>query len=311
MKQIEARTTGLQGTAGLIKGKKSFGLRVESGAFASVWDRIKPGQDCPDTRQTKYLFKVQPFPNGTDSNVLVEWSKKIGWSIKPIKALGAKQWVLGSDELPPNILMFNSQPLLVQQMHQKGIKSTGAIAVGPRQIKTIPPKETLPKDPKKTSSAPNVFRVGDPFHDAWATYAPTQVVATEVPMPSQSKQAPPDRPPTGPIADLLQQQDDRIHVVESLVAKLQETHQETAQTVEQRFQNLEETVAKTSHSTQQQLEAVHAEHRALHNTIAVAMQKNEDKFASSFDELKALFLSSRGTKRQVPDNDSEELEPAL
>ena len=144
---------------------------------------------------------------------------------------------------------------------------------------------------------------------AWATYTPSS--PPDVPMPCPPKQSFPERPPTGPIADLLQQQDERIHAVENLVAKLQDTHQENAKEVEQRFHHLEDTVAKTSHSTQQQLEAVHAEHRALHNTIAVAMQKNEEKFASGFDELKALFLSSRGIKRHVPEQDDEELEPAL
>lgn len=184
--------------------------------------------------------------------------------------------------------------------------------MGPRQFKQHSPLVSNRTETTKHDAAPkNAFRIGDPFHDAWATYTPSQAVVSETPMPSQPKQAPPERPPTGPIADLLQQQDDRIHVVESLVAKLQETHQEAAQKVDQRFQTLEDTVAKSSHSTQQQLEAVHVEHRALHNTIAVAMQKNEEKFASSFDELKALFLSSRGTKRQVPEDDSEEMEPAL
>lgn len=308
VKQIEAKTAGLQGTAGLIRGKKSYGLRVEAGAFGSVWERIKPGQDCPDNRQTKYLFKVQPFPNGTDSAVLINWSQKIGWSIKPIKALGAKQWILGSDECPPNILMFNTQPLLVQQIHQKGIKPTGAIAVGPKQLKSAASKPTLISEHSK-AVRPNIFRTGDPFHDAWATYTPSS--PSDVPMPCPPKQSFPERPPTGPIADLLQQQDERIHAVENLVAKLQDTHQENAKEVEQRFHHLEDTVAKTSHSTQQQLEAVHAEHRALHNTIAVAMQKNEEKFASGFDELKALFLSSRGIKRHVPEQDDEELEPAL
>ena len=310
VKQIEARTTGLQGTAGLVKGKKSYGLRVETGAFNSVWERIKPGQECPDTRQTKFLFKVQPFPNGTDATVLLNWSKHIGWSIKPIKALGAKQWVLGSDDCPPNILMFNSQPLLVQQIHQKGIKPTGAIAVGPKHQKQVVGNSYQEPDQSKTSGKPNIFRSGDPFHDAWASYTPSKLPSQEVPMPSCVKNPIPDRQPTGPVANLLQQQDERIHAVETLVAKMQDTQQANAQAVDQRFLGLEETVAKSSLSTQQQLEAVHAEHRALHTTLAVAMQKNEEKFATGFDELKALFLSSRGTKRQVPEED-EELEPAL
>ena len=89
VKQIEAQTTGLNGTSGLIRGKKLFGLRVESGAFSAVWDRLKPGIDKPDTKQTKYLYELQPLPNGTDASTLTAWSEKAAWNIKPIKL---NQW---------------------------------------------------------------------------------------------------------------------------------------------------------------------------------------------------------------------------
>lgn len=130
--QIESKATCIHGSAGLVKGKKSKGLRVEQASFRTTWEKLKPGTEAPDIRSTQFVYRLQPLPLGIDAQNLTAWGKQIKWDIRPIRAVGAKQWVVGSNEQPPNIVMFNGQPLLVQQLHQKQIDGTGVIAAGPR-----------------------------------------------------------------------------------------------------------------------------------------------------------------------------------
>ena len=305
VKQIEALTTGLNGTSGLIRGKKSFGLRVESGAFSAVWDRLKPGIDKPDTRQTKYLYKLQPLPNGTDAAALIAWSVKADWNIKPIKPMGAKQWVVGSDHAPPPMLVFNSQPLLVQQLYQKALQGGHAIAAGPRQPASSKPAPFREQKVGAYIPSPNVFRTGDPFRDDWAPKAALTPQIDESHGPSTSAAAE-ARSTTGPVANMLQQQEDRIHQVETLVARIQESQQETSSKFEARCQHIEDAVSKHAQNTQKNFEAMHQENQSIQQTIQQAMARHDEKFAAGFDELKTLFMSARGTKRREPSEQDEE-----
>ena len=149
--QIEARTSTIAGTAGLVRGRKSLGIRIETGFFQNAWAKLKPGESQPDLRQTALVFKLQPLPQGTTADSLVAWGALCNWDIKPIKALGAKQWVIGSDVPPPPILQFNGQPILAQQLYQKG-RDQSAIVAGPRKVTT---------QPKQGVETSNIFKTGD------------------------------------------------------------------------------------------------------------------------------------------------------
>ena len=49
-KEIEPKPTSISGTAGLIKGRKSIGLRVEEKACHAAWPKLRPNQEPPDQR---------------------------------------------------------------------------------------------------------------------------------------------------------------------------------------------------------------------------------------------------------------------
>ena len=121
IEQVEAQAASLSG--GLVKGKKSLGIRVETCAFEQVWRILKPNVDLPDTRNTSKLFKVQPLPHGTDKTALQKWSDDIKWELKPIRAIGARTWLLGANENPPTVLVFNGQPLIAEESKQLGEQS--------------------------------------------------------------------------------------------------------------------------------------------------------------------------------------------
>ena len=203
--------------------------------------------------------------------------------------------------------MFNGQPLLVQQLHQKQINGTGVIAAGPR---------SHPKGPSRVkqadnNGAKNAYQQGDPYHDPWASYAPSMpsvptVASPSVPFPDSASSAP-NRSVTGPVANLLQQQEDRLHVVETMMGKLQEQQTGTIQTMESRFKEFNEQLSQHVQTTKQGFEYMQRENVNLHQTIAQALQQQDLRIASSFDELKSLFLANRGVKRaKEPCEDPEE-----
>ena len=300
--QLEARSATLAGAAGLVRGKRSYGLRIEAGTFAQAWDILKPGQTKPDLRSTDMVFKVQPLPQGITAENLTQWGQMSAWDIKPIKAIGAKQWIVGSDKPPPNLLQFNGQPLLVRQLHQKGTQDMQPIIAGPRQVK---PTTRTPKPFEDVSKAPvNFFRVGDPHMDPWQP--PTDhPVKTQHPVgpagPSTSKEV---RAPTGPVVDIFQQQEARIHAVEAAIGRLQEQQTAAAASTDHRMQQLETTVKTHVTNTQQAFDNIHQEQTNMHQSIAQAMNQQEQRIANSFDELKQLFLSTRNNKRPAEEDET-------
>ena len=305
--QIESKATCIHGTAGLVKGKKSHGLRVEQSVFRSTWEKFKPGTEPPDIRDTQFVYRLQPLPLGTDAQNLTMWGQQIKWEIRPIRAVGAKQWIVGSNEPPPNIVMFNSQPLLVQQLHQKQLAGAGVIAAGPRHQ----PKAKGNSKGSANKKAVNAFQQGDPLYDPWENYAPSpnvvsSVAATSLPT-TENPSSVSSRSTTGPVASLLQQQEDRLHVVEEMMGKLQEQQTSTVQTMENRFKDIGEQLNSHVQTTKQGFDFMQKENVHLHQTIANALQQQDQRIASSFDELKSLFLANRGVKRNTPEKDREQL----
>ena len=327
--QLEPKAAALTGSAGLIRGSKSYAIRVESGAFSSAWVKLRPGIDPPEQSTHKHLFRVQPFPMGTDKAVIQQWSEQCKWPVRAIKSIGAKQWLLGSNELPPSLLTFNGHPLLVKLVHQPGDPQTQIIAAGPK-----PPTKAMhkkPENPHKYDTSHGVFRSGDPFLDAWKNWQPSKAdsdsfpsgapkTATDRvsgpsgdgrPTPSFAATyvAPADhRSATGPVAGRLQQQDDRIHAIETLVAEIQHEQKQVKTQMDTKFHQVDQQIQAQIQETRTGFQHMQQEHTSLQGSIAHALQKQEEKMATSFDELKSLFRSARGQKRNIEHPEDEELE---
>eukprot|EP00435_Cladocopium_sp_Y103_P067838 s63_g30.t1 len=213
---IESKSATLSGTAGLVrgmKGTKGLGLRVEAGNYTLAWTKLRPDHEQPDERQLPLSYKLQPLPTGTDKHVLQEWSKQQQWPIRPLKPVGAKQWLVAAAGPPPKMLLFNTQPLLVQEVTNKQPSATAAIAAGPR------PKASA--KPTRGDQAA-IFKTGDPFMDPWTK--PTTAGPDKGP-PSGAPAAS-TRAVEGPVADKFQQQDVRIQAIEAAVGQLQTAQQQ-------------------------------------------------------------------------------------
>ena len=90
--QLESKSTAISGAAGLVRSTKSYGLRVEAGAYQQAWAKLQPDQAQPDTRILPLTYRIQPLPAGTNKEVLLAWAATYEWMIKPLRPVGAKQW---------------------------------------------------------------------------------------------------------------------------------------------------------------------------------------------------------------------------
>ena len=288
--QLEAKSNNVAGVAGLIRGRKNYGIRVEAGSFKTAWEKLRPGQELPDLTVTKMVFRLQPLPQGLDTQTLAAWGTQSGCPIKPLKAVGAKQWIVGSNDAPPNLLQFNGQPILVQQLYQKGLQTQAAIAAGPRKA----PQKPYTVQQQPASHATDIFHTGDPHMDPW-TPASLRTSAAE------SKTTEP-RSVAGPVTALFQQQDSRIQAMETMLKGMQDNQQQVVAQTEARFLQVENTIQQNAALTQTNFDSVRHEQQQLNQSLAHAMQQQEERLANSFDELKQLLLR-QSCKRKTEDAD--------
>ena len=285
VQSLEAQTMSQPGAAGLIKGNKNYGLRVEPSAFQQIWNLLHPGEDPPMPIPKGSLWRLHPLPYGVDKQVMKEWAENVGWSCYPIRSLGAKAWMVQSKDPPPNpLLSFNGQPLIVKCMPSKVDNITSGIVAGP---KSRPPPEQKHPD--------NIFRTGDPFHDAWSAWQPT----SQKTGPKESSSA--ENVP-GPTSAHLQQHDQQLQTLENAVKQLEEVckakeHQDNA-----KFADLEESIAQNHQQVQGAFQALRSD---FQTSLAQAITQQDVKLSKGFDEIKDLFRQR--DKRRKPEQ-TEEME---
>lgn len=303
--EAESKAAGLAGAAGLVRTRRGLGLRVEAGNYAAAWQVFKPQQPLPDQTEKKMLFKLHPLPLGVSADTLRQWAMECyNWSIKPVRAVGAKQWLVGSDTVPTEILLFNGNALLLQQIPMRGVKQASSIVAGPRQ---------LPKQPKVNATpgpALAAYRTGDPHYDPWRPYASSNTTAQTSDAASvKTTSSTEPRQVAGPVAQRLDQQDARLQAIETAMVNIRDEHQQKQKQTDQFQTNMQTQLQSHIDQTAKAFEFMNEEHRILQRTVSTAMEKQENKLCTSFEELKRLVIeSSRGTKRVAEDDLDSDLE---
>eukprot|EP00438_Fugacium_kawagutii_P029768 Skav217057 [mRNA] locus=scaffold208:136990:141312:+ [translate_table: standard] len=269
--------------AGLVRGRKTFGVRCDAKHFEDLWKIFHGDQEVPPTAPTGDLYKVQNVPYGVDRKVLSEWLEACGWEAFPVKSVGSRAWLLKAKSGPPrDILCFNTQPVIIRRMQQKSYNHTGLIA-GPRSNST--PTEA-PQQQR------NAYKLGDPFYDPWK---PPQSG------PAQNPVAPPAQ---GPTMAHLTKHDQQIAALESAIQQVQETQKTTTQHIEHRIGQVESTVAQHADATQQTL---HAFQKEFNESFKAALSQNDKKMQDTLDELKDLFIRSKRKTHpgEAPEDDED------
>ena len=274
IQQLEAMCLTQACTAGLIRGRKSQGIRVESSHFEEMWDKIHPGVQPPKKTPQGDIYKLQPLPFGVDRDVLQEWADSNHWEMHPVRPLGAKTWLVNSSSLPPKeVMFFNSSPLLITKMPPKNQEKPVGLIAGPRSTSaalTVPPVKN-----------PTVFHKGDPFLDPWQAAAPSTAKVE-----------------SGPTEKYLQQHDQQIKSLEQAVQDLQVMAKENNKQQDEKFQKMETQIQNHANQTQAVL-------HSFESSLAQALSQQENRITTSMDELKQLLLRKDKRSRASSDDIAE------
>ena len=288
--KLETIATPIAGTAGLVKGHRSYGLRVEQAAFQNMWEILHPGREPPAQVPKGSLWKATPMPIGLDKEIIQEWAKSQAWECFPIKSLGSRTWLIQAPAPPTKDLMcFNGTPIIIRKVPPRSNQPQTGIVAGPRSQQV---EQTEPS---------SVFRKGDPFLDSWANWRPNASQTSSV-APSVSTKADSS---SGPTTSRLDLQDQKIQELQQAVEKFHvDTKQKHAED-DRRFATIESQITRNHEQVQGSFQALRSD---FESTLQRAMSAQDQKISTTMDEIKALF--SRGSKRlqaQDPSPEDDEM----
>ena len=262
----------LSGATGLIQGKNSYGLRFTLTSFSAAWKHIHPSQDEPEHIVSKYIFKIEPLPFGCSPEQIREWSQHLKWKCRPLKAIGARAWIVAADAEPPaTTVAFNGQMMLIRLLPQKGNTASAPIVAGPRAPKAF-------QEPAQSST----MLLSDP----WAQYKGLK----QAPIPPLTQ----TRNVAGPSETRMQQQDDKIDAIEKQIQQL--TQKQDQQT--QHMSNLTTEIQKSEHRIADQVRQSIGEVRnELATSVKDAMMQQSKQFEDNMKDLRLLFQQSNPKRK--------------
>eukprot|EP00438_Fugacium_kawagutii_P000180 Skav214258 [mRNA] locus=scaffold2045:510766:512697:- [translate_table: standard] len=291
IKRLETVAMTHPGTAGLVRGRRTPGIRCEQMQFPEIWKLFHGDSPAPEQTPEGDLYKVQNLPYGVDKDVLEKWLSSTGWSAFPLKSIGARAWILKAASAPQTeVMSFNTQPVIIRRMKQKPLEATGLI-VGPRSAKPA-------AIDSGTKTGGNPFKTGDPYYDPWKQ--PTANATTSPAGATSSTSQAPVQP--GPTMAHLTKHDQQIAALESALQQVQTVQKDSTAKIETRITSVEAAVAQQTASTQSMFNDFRKE---FHQSFQESVNKQDRKMQSTLEEIKALF--HRTDKRKEPCSDDDDM----
>lgn len=187
--------------------------------------------------------------------------------MKPIKAIGARSWlVTSSDDPPQGVVTFNGSPLIIKQLESKAVSATHAIVAGPK-----PRRQDAP-----------VVNSGAPT-DAWAEYLKHN------PSPFANQNAQASRPVDGPIEKRFKGQNEKLTTMEQAIAQIKQDQVQLKQAAEQGFQEARARDESTRVFVTKSLDQNKID---IEKAVGKALDNQSGQLTTKLDELKALFINS-------------------
>eukprot|EP00435_Cladocopium_sp_Y103_P052021 s857_g16.t1 len=260
---------------GLVKGRKSLGLRFRQQDFEPAWQVLCPNLPVPSKPTGDKVFRVDGLPFGVTTTMIEQWAAKIGWKCQPMRTLGPQGMLIRADDMPPpGITMFNSHPVLIRLLPPRGEQNATKL-VGPKASRT---KDTV--------------KEGIP--DPWAKWQGPRPMATPTPVSVS-------RTTDGPTETRLAAQDRKIDGLEQQLKSVVQAQENMAKQTEARFQAAEEREKKHHEHVTKSMDSVKKE---LARSLDNAFNRNNQMMDDRLNELKQLLLTSN--KRPPPGDGSME-----
>ena len=212
--------------------------------------------------------------------MLCQWAQHLKWPIKPIRTVGPKGWIVGSEVPPPSLhLHFNSQPILAREVTPR-VSQSNPIIAGPKPTK---PLESLPP-----ASLPPLR--GDPW-GGWKGTTNNAAVSQLAHIP------------VGQTEQKFAQQEERLVKLEESLQSLQKQQVTSNAAVEQLQTDLQQRDIKLEKSMDQRLTILRKE---LDQSFTSALQAQSSSFNQNMQGIKQLLLTK--SKRLREQNEDSEME---
>eukprot|EP00435_Cladocopium_sp_Y103_P042424 s126_g11.t1 len=277
-----AMSAKIAGIAGLVRGKSSLGIRIQSGMFDSAWKAIYPQEQVPIDASNKWVYKLEPLPYGCNHAMILEWSQHVKWVIRPLRATGPKSWLICTGDAPPSgPLAFNGQPILPRLMQQKQNVTMQPIVAGPRRQQS-----------KQPSAHPTQASSSTLTPDPWARYHQLNGRTSPAIAPAVT---------AGPQEQRFAQQEAKVQELESKLEALQTTQVNHGAQLTQLANDLSQTEAKITEKVASSMQQVKND---LSASFGEALALQSKQFESNFRDLKYMLMQS---KRKNPSNADEEM----
>lgn len=285
---VTSIASGSTSCLGLVKGKKTYGLRFRTEHFADAWDQINPGVPQPDHNGGSQIYRLEPLPYGCTGETIAKWSQQIGWSLKPLKGLGPKGWLIATNEKPPpGVLQFNGSPVLAQFLPPKqSVSSHRTILAGPK--------------PKMQGGMGGMN--GVLHEDPWAAYLKNSPGG--VPQSSAPSQQPPTRAVEGPTEKEFQRNAARLQALESNFQELKQAQAEAAAS-QQAFQAATQQAFKAQETNMQTMvsNSIAQVRSDIDKSVKQALDHQTGQINQNLLDLKSMIASQQKRNRPKEHDD--------
>lgn len=286
--RINTLAAQIPNMSGLVKGRNTLGLRIAKESFQEGFKLVYPGEAPPEDIPNTMTFRLEPLPYGTNAQMIREWSKMISWSIRPIRAIGPKAWLICSGSNPPSgVLSWNNNPILPTLLPPRQRDGQQAIVAGPRA-----------RQDTRKQEGQQVHVNGN--SDPWMNYLrsnPSPFASAGASQPAPARQL------QGPVEQKLSAQDERIKGLEQQMASMTKAQDSTAQAVQQLREN---TASMEQRLGSQLTQAVATVKQELTNSFNVAFNQQQQSFDknlhSHLREMKALLIQTK--RKGGPDDEA-------
>ena len=280
---LNSQASKTTGCVGMVKSKTKYGLRYSAEDFPKAWAVLFPDKPVPDAVDTSNLFQIQCLPYGCSSEMLMQWSQLMSWTIKPIKALGPNSWLVGSKDFPPEGLhSFNTQPVLIKHLPPRDVTQASPIVAGPQ--------------PSRRDKQRLLQEAGDPYgphYDPWAYSASKGHNVHPSPAGSKDHQ--------GPTETRFQEQEAKISEQNAKIEKIEQALEQFKNDTKVEFQNAHEREKAAQFEMQGALRAVKTE---LESSLQAAIHQQSNQLNATLGELRSLLQSKPKRGR----DDAEDME---
>ena len=277
------------------------GIRFTTSDFNDAWKILKPHDPCPEKIAIKHLYKISPVPIAAKHTDVKEWLKGQGWTARPIKALGANMWLIGSEEKQDlSFMSWNGHSILVRAVNQQVVSKSSPVVAG-----------HIPKAGVGASASVNTFKSGDPYHDPWAQYRGSQdIQVVNASGPSNTRAAANPRQVEAPIEQRFKAQDAKIDELSNQITQMKER----AETNEKKDADFRSQVTTEFAAVRSEVDRhLTKMTENFEHSLERAMAKQDRSLGSSIHELKLLLQEkanpskkARATPREKDDNPNKE-----